>query len=841
MLATYGSALLIVVASLYVGRAFFAVLGRRETLWLETPVGLAILLTVCSILTRLHFGAENTGAIPERSELALIACGILLVASIAYLRFGFADRESFLIAAPVIGVVLVATAIPLAASGTFGIPGIGVNNDMAAHLIFAEWLQNPQGPSPLGLRNGYPLGPHGLVATVADALGTESLYGFLGLLIALCVIAGLTSLNLLGGLAPGRRTVAASLVAVPYLVASTFGIGGFKEMIAGIFLMAFALILREIPRTEQRLGLIAALGVLGAAMVANYSYPGLAWLIAAGGLWVGAEMFLAWRRGTLATIREEVRGVAPAIGIAAVLTFVLAAAELPRIRAFIDNGAVDIVTSTDSKLRHAVPVPEAFGVWPSGDWLFGYSSLGLDDWQVFALVGLVAFVFAAYWWVRREDLALPAAVAGSAVIYLGTLATSGLYVEAKALQVPAALIMLFILGALLLPGPDKPRSSRSAGIDSGGGAGQKDGPDPAVPLAGRKVALRTLIAVPFIVLAAYSSFLALRDSVIAPTERFDELGAFEDLTADALVLNLTSDRYFDYYLRGADVRSPARNAETKFAGREGKAQRLPVDFDSVLPRQLESFDYAVTTSAGYQSGAPPNWREVERTESYVLWERFDRTPFVGTLAEEARPGRILRCSNPKFRRLLERKGFAIVWPRPVIGKRLYWEVDGSRVEVEAGESTRTAAAEIEPGETARQSIELPPGVWDLSFQYSSPAVPLRLAADGLEAELLPGLEGVVPYRPDQGPYFPVGEVSSDGGPVEIAVTAASPDGLQRPLGVDATASLGNVVATRLDALAVEEFAGSCGRYLDHYYVGMEGALRVPKRIGGGTVDLVPSR
>ena len=49
MLATYGSALIIIVASLYVGRAFFALLGKCETNWLETPVGLAILLVVCSV------------------------------------------------------------------------------------------------------------------------------------------------------------------------------------------------------------------------------------------------------------------------------------------------------------------------------------------------------------------------------------------------------------------------------------------------------------------------------------------------------------------------------------------------------------------------------------------------------------------------------------------------------------------------------------------------------------------------------------------------------------------------------------------------------------------------
>ena len=91
-----------------------------------------------------------------------------------------------------------------------------------------------------------------------------------------------------------------------------------------------------------------------------------------------------------------------------------------------------------------------------------------------------------------------------------------------------------------------------------------------------------MIAVPFIALAAYSSFLALRDAVIAPSDRFDELEAFRDETAGKPVLDLTSDRYFDYYLRGAEVRSPAKNAEDKFEGRKGKDARLPVDFDSRL-------------------------------------------------------------------------------------------------------------------------------------------------------------------------------------------------------------------------------------------------------------------
>jgi hypothetical protein len=831
VLATYGSALLIVVASLYVGRAFFAVLGSRETRWLETPVGLAILLVVCSVLTRVHFGAENVGSIPERSELALIACAVLLLASFLFLRFGFADSESFLIGGPVALLALLAASIPFIASGHLGIPGIGVNNDMAAHLIFADWLQNPTGPVPHGIAIGYPVGPHGLVATIAEGLGTEPLYGFLGLLLAITVITALTSLNLLAELPPMRRTLATVLVSVPYLVASTLGIAGFKEMMVGLFLIAFALILREIPRAAQgRLGLIAALGVLGAGTIAAYSYPGLVWLAGTAGIWAAAELVLAWRHGRIDEVRAGVRGAAPLLLVGVGVLVVFGIAELPRIKDFIDAGAVDTVTGTDSKLRFPVPAPEAFGVWPSGEWLFGYSEIGLDAWQLFAAIGLIGFGFAAWWWLRRGDVALPAAIATALLVYLWTLHSAGLYVEAKALQVPAALIMLFILGALLLPSARLRRGAPPAELEV----------EPGPPGSARGIGLRALIAVPFIALAAYSSFLALRDAVIAPKDRFDELAAFRAETAGRPVLDLTSDRYFDYYLRGAEVRSPAKNAEDKFAGRKGKDQRLPVDFDSVYASDMDLFDYAVTTDADYQSGAPPNWEEVDRTDSYILWKRSGPTPFVGVLAEEARPGRVLRCRREKFQRVLQRTGVAISWPRPVIAKRLNWVVEGEPLDVVPGQD-ESATAELAPGESATQTITLPPGPWDLSFQYASEVVPLQVEAGDLSAEMPPGIEGAIPFRPDEGPYWPVGRVNSDGGPVEITVTAEQPSGLQKLLGVDAPAAIGNVAATRLEAIEAGDFQGSCYRYLDHYYLGAPGALQVSKESGGRPADYDPSR
>lgn len=831
MLATYGAAALIVVASLLIGRAFLELLGRKQTWWLESSVGLAILLVTCSVTSRIHFGAENTGAIPERAELALIACALLLVASIAYLRFRFADRQSLAMAAPVVALTVLVASLPFIAAGDLGIPGIGVNNDMAAHLIWADWLQNPTGPSPTGIRIGYPLGPHGLVAMLSDALGSEPFYMFLGLLIAIPVITALTSLNLLHGLSPVKRTGAAALVAMPYLAASTFGIGGFKEMLAGLFLIGFALTLRMLPRTEQgRVGLIGGLAALGAGTVACYSYAGLAWLAGTFGIWALAELVIAWRQGRAGEVRAELRRAAPLLGLGVAAMALLALSELPRVKDFIDSGSSGTIIGTDSKLRVAVPGPEALGIWPSGEWLRGYGELGLGSWQLFAALGLIAFAFAIAWWARRGEVALLAAVAISGLVYLWTIFKAGLYVEAKALQVPAALIMLFILGALLLrpsdaeqpagtaleadepPGPDEARRARRA----------------AEP---RGIGLRAVIAVPFVALAAYSSFLALRDTVVAPDDRFRELQQFSEQIEGKRVLDLTSDRYANYYLRSGEVRSPSKNAEDKFVGRPGKDFRLPVDFDSALRRDQETFDYAVTTDAEYQSGAPPNWEEVDRTESYVLWRRTGPTPFLGLLAEEARPGRVFRCANPKLARLRNRRAVAITWPRPVIAKRLDWD---------KGEGTSEETTRLEPGESASQTITLPPGRWDLSFQYTSEIAPLEVSAGELVAELPPGVEGAIPFRPDEGPFWPVGELSSDGEPVEITVRAKELSGLQKLLGVDAPAAIGNIAATRLSERSAQPLAASCGAYIDHYYLGAPGALRGPLK-DGGTLPLDPDR
>ncbi len=141
--------------------------------------------------------------------------------------------------------------------------------------------------------------------------------------------------------------------------------------------------------------------------------------------------------------------------------------------------------------------------------------------------GWSRLVFATAWWFARRRRRSPGRRRGRRAHLPATVCRAGLYVEAKALAVPASLIMAFILGALLLKPEDVDETAIEPAVPDPDAA---DDPDAA--RRARRAAepsgrprLRTVIAVPFIALAAYSSFLALRDAVVAPDDRFSELGA----------------------------------------------------------------------------------------------------------------------------------------------------------------------------------------------------------------------------------------------------------------------------------------------------------------------------
>jgi hypothetical protein len=764
VLATYVSAALICVLSLLTGRAILVLLRREEGLGLEGPVGLAALLAVCSFTIRL----------PHRATTTLIALIVITVVALFIVRGRLLPSGgSFAVAAAAALLTLLVASIPFIASGHVSVLGIGINNDLAGHLHYTAWLEDPSGIAPHAVRGGYPVGPHGLAAAVAKLTGAEPLSTVLGLILAIPVLTAIAALTVLRELKPPLRVIAAALTALPFLAASTLAVGGFKETIMALLVIGLALALRQIEKDEgDRRGLLVAVGVLMAGMLGVYSYPGVAYALAIGFVWAIFELVALRRRGGGEEFFATLRKLAPLALIPLALIALVALVDASRIRDFAN--LVGDVFDAPSRFKEAISPFEALPLWPSGSFVEGKA--GLDGYLVYGIAGLIALAIGIVWTIRRREWALLATLIALVALYLITL-TGGYYVQAKALAVASPLIALLALRGLL--GDWRPR------------------------------ALRAIVAIGFIGVAAYSSFLALRDARVAPPQyAHAQLGKFRDQVRGKHVLSLTSDRFTDYYLRGASVQSPARFAEENVLPRQGKFERLPVDFDSVVPGALDRFDYAVTTKAAYKSAPPSNFTAVSETDDFVLWKRTGKTPLTGIFPEEERPGALYNCKSPKLRQigaLALKQGYttARVQPASVVGKRLFWSPS----------SSLSAGGEIS------QRLKLPPGTWQLSLQYYSPILDLTVSAPGLEAVLPPTADGGVIFRTDQGPFWPVGSVTSTGKPVEVTVRAGGYSGLQKALGVDQGADIGNLTGARPEDAREVPLGQACGLYVDHYTVG----------------------
>ena len=140
MFAAYVSALVLVVASLAVGGAIFKLCGRERTSWLEAVVGFAILCLVASGSARLL----DSGA------RAAVVCGALAIAGLIVLRGRVVDGPMLRVAAPAALIAVAVASLPFIASDRIGILGVGVNNDLASHLLWADWLQHQPEPTPTG-------------------------------------------------------------------------------------------------------------------------------------------------------------------------------------------------------------------------------------------------------------------------------------------------------------------------------------------------------------------------------------------------------------------------------------------------------------------------------------------------------------------------------------------------------------------------------------------------------------------------------------------------------------------------------------------------------------------
>jgi hypothetical protein len=220
-----------------------------------------------------------------------------------------------------------------------------------------------------------------------------------------------------------------------------------------------------------------------------------------------------------------------------------------------------------------------------------------------------------------------------------------------------------------------------------------------------------------------------------------------------------------------------------------------LDFDSVEPKTLDLVRYVITPRSTYASSPPANFHAVRRTRSYVLWKRSGATAPREVTPELGAPGGVFDCSK-----VTARRGVAALIPRPLLQNE--W----------VG-TTRYA------GETARTTLRLPAGVWDLSLQYVA-RQGVHFTTRGLDRMLPANLERL-------GPYWPVGTVRLARA-TTLHVRVRSRDvtwfgrlldarGESRGLRTNLTLPLRNLVATRHGARPrLVPLRRACGRYVDWY-------------------------
>ena len=521
--------------------------------------------------------------------------------------------------------------MPFFSAGTVGIPGVSLNNDTGVHLLWAEGLRSAEMQRLYPANPGYPLGPHSLLATLATGTGVDMGQAMTALVIAIPVLLAVTAFGSLRRSVPLPLAVpAAVLVAFTYLQAAWYGQAAFKEPLMALMLLGFVLALtaalRAAPSSRARAAV--PLGLLVAGTLLVYSYLGIVWLGLAGVLLLGF-VSIAGGRPKRVRVATVLRAVLPPAAVAAFVAVVGVAVELPRLWRYATSiGASPASGGIPEQDLGNLPQPlqgsEALGIWPAADWRFppGPDTFLLQEWKLLLVAVLVGggVVLVA----RRREPALPAALAAAAIV--AALASYGQspYVTAKALAILAPFVTLVMAHALL---------GRPAG--HGRHAATLHG-------AGMAIGVALLFA------GATSSLKVLRWSPSESPAQRDQLQALRPVLGNGPTLVLVADDYAGWRLRGVPVAYVGGfPSPTAFMTRAASPYVLgqPLDWDTVAPATLDTFDSVVTARGAYSSQPPKNFRLIKQTPLFAAWQRTGTTPPRKVIEPAGAPVATLDCTS----------------------------------------------------------------------------------------------------------------------------------------------------------------------------------------------------
>jgi hypothetical protein len=405
------------------GQAVISLCGHRGWSWMAPAIGVSLLCALCWATARL----------PGEGLAAAGAVALAVLASCLRLRGGVGGSHRALRSgAPVAVAALLAASLPFLVEGRFGILGTGFNPDMSQHLLAAERLADG---TVSGLHaQGYPLGPHSVVVALSDGLGIGLVQGFSGLTIAVAVLAALTALLAFAERPPPARWAAALVVGLPYLVASYFAQGAFKETMQALLVLAFLLALREASRarewSDRPLRFVPAAAIAIGSVYA-YSFPGLVWLAAALLLWIAMER------------RAPLRPLALAL-------VVFAVGALPELGRMIDFQRFETFDPDGPGLGNLfgqVSPFTALGIWFSGDFRVaaGDGAVPAVAYYLGAAFSTALLALGLSRCLRARESAILSGVIAVVGIYLAARLTGTPYQAAKALEVAAPVLALAIL------------------------------------------------------------------------------------------------------------------------------------------------------------------------------------------------------------------------------------------------------------------------------------------------------------------------------------------------------------------------------------------------------------